>query len=197
MIDKNIIGLIAILLTFVGYIPYIKDTIAGKTKPHVYTWFLWSLVTAIAFALQLSGGAGVGSLVTLAAATVCFIIFLLGLRIGKKDITRFDTALLISSLLAIVVWIFMKQPVISVILISFIDMTSFVPTIRKSWHRPDTETLSSYLVNTFRFALALLALQQYSIVTYLYPLTWVFANGLFSVYLIIRRKQLRKTILAS
>jgi hypothetical protein len=29
---KNIAGIVAILLTFVGYIPYIKDTIREKTN---------------------------------------------------------------------------------------------------------------------------------------------------------------------
>lgn len=48
--------MIAVVLTFVGYAPYIRDTIKGKTKPHVYTWFVWGLVTAIAYALQLRGG---------------------------------------------------------------------------------------------------------------------------------------------
>lgn len=187
---KDIVGLIAIILTFIGYIPYIRDTIKGKTKPHVYTWFLWSLVTFIAFALQVSGGAGFGAYVTLAAAIVCFFIFLLGLRIGKKDITKSDTVLLIVALFSIAIWVFAKQPVISVILISLIDMLSFIPTIRKSWNKPHTETLSSYLINTFRFSLALFALQRYTIVTYLYPLTWVVANGLFSIFLIVRRKQL-------
>lgn len=187
---KDFVGVAAVILTFVGYIPYIKDTLKRKTHPHIYTWFLWSLVTAIAFALQISAGAGFGSSVTLAAAIVCFLIFLLGLRVGDKDITRFDTVLLLFALIAIAVWVFAKQPVISVILVSSIDMLSFIPTIRKSWKKPHTETLSSYIINTIRFGLAIYALKRYTIVTYLYPLTWVLANGVFSIYIFVRRKSL-------
>jgi len=33
---KNIIGIIATLLVFIGYIPYIKDIVKGKTKPHIF-----------------------------------------------------------------------------------------------------------------------------------------------------------------
>ena len=62
---KTVISIIAVLLTFIGYIPYVRDTLSGKTTPHVYTWFIWGLVTAIAYGLQVSGGAGVGSWVTL------------------------------------------------------------------------------------------------------------------------------------
>lgn len=193
MIDwKLLIGAIAVLLTFVGYVPYIRDTIKGKTQPHVYTWFLWSFVTAIAFALQISDNAGFGASVTLAAAIVCFVIFLLSFRIGKKDITSTDTIFLISALVALVVWLFAKQPVLSVVIVSAIDMLAFGPTIRKSWNKPYTETLSSYIINTIRFGLGLFALEHYSIITYLYPLTWFFANGLFSVLLVVRRNQVKQ-----
>lgn len=189
---KEIIGIIAVALTFIGYVPYIRDTIKGKTKPHIYTWFIWGLVTAIAFGLQLTENAGAGAYVTLAAAIVCFIIFGFGLRQSKadRDITKSDTLFLILSFVALGLWLFAKQPILSVILLSSLDMLGFIPTIRKSWNKPEQETLSSYVANTLRFGLAILALENYTLVTALYPLTWILANGLFSVFLIVRRKQL-------
>ena len=187
---KVVIGSLAVILTFVGYIPYIKDTIKGKTKPHVYSWFVWGLVTAIAFALQVSDRAGVGAWVTLVAALVCFLIFGLGLKMGKKNISKLDTIFFVLALLAVAIWVLAKQPVISVILVSLIDMLGFAPTIRKSWNQPFSETLFTYLLNTFRHGISILALQNYSIITWLYPLSWTLANGLFSVMLIIRRKRL-------
>lgn len=189
---KYIIAIVAVLLTFVGYIPYIRNTIRGKTKPHVYTWFLWGFVTAIAFALQVSGGAGIGSLVTLAAALACFIIFFFGMRIGKKDITTTDKIFLSSAIVALGFWVFAKEPLISVIIVSLIDMLAFGPTIRKSYNKPYTETLLSYVINTLRFGLAILALQRYTVITTLYPLTWFFANGFFSIFLVLRRKRIVK-----
>ncbi|MFA5932710.1 MAG: hypothetical protein WCV81_00420 [Microgenomates group bacterium] len=189
---KSAISVIAIVLTFIGYVPYVRDTFQGKTKPHVYTWFIWGFVTAIAYGLQVSAGAGVGSWVTLAVAVICFFIFILGLGNGKKEITYTDTIFFILSFIALFFWLVVKQPVLSVIFISTIDMLGFVPTIRKSWNKPYSETLFSYELNTVRHGLSIFALQNYSIVTWLYPLTWVVANGLFSVILIIRRKQLGK-----
>lgn len=187
---KEIIGVIAVILTFVGYIPYIRDTIRGKTQPHIYSWLLWGFITAIAFGVQVSGHAGPGSLVTIAAALVCFVIMAFGLRRGQKDITKSDTIFFILGLIATSIWLIAKQPVLSVLLLSAVDMLGFVPTIRKSWHKPHSETLLTYQLNTFRFALALLALDRYTMVTALYPATWVLANGLFSVLLVVRRKAL-------
>jgi hypothetical protein len=149
-------------------------------------------VTAIAFALQLQAHAGAGAYITLAAAIVCLAIFFLGLKQPKaeRDITASDTLLLVASFIALGVWLVAKQPVLSVVLLSSIDMLGFVPTIRKSWKRPQEETLSSYATNTFRFGLAIYALSHYTVVTSLYPFTWIVANGLFSIFLIVRRRQL-------
>lgn len=187
---KEIIGYIAVVLTFVGYGPYIRDTVKGKTKPHVYSWFLWGFITAVAYALQVSVHAGPGSLVTIAAAVVCLIIAFLGVKNGRKYITKSDTVFFIVGMAAIGVWLLAKQPVISVVLLSLVDMLAFIPTIRKSWNKPFSETLISYELNTFRFALALFALNHYGIVATLYPATWVLANGLFSTMLIARRRQI-------
>jgi uncharacterized protein with PQ loop repeat len=193
---KETIGAIAVLLTFVGYIPYVRDTIRGKTKPHIYTWFIWSFISFIAFALQMSDGAGPGAYVTLAAAIVCGFIVVLGMRQGGADkrITKLDTFFLVAALLATGIWVFVKQPVISVILLSLIDILGFLPTVLKSWKKPHEETLFSYALNTFRFALSLYALHKYTIVSALYPLTWVIANGLFSVFLILRRRRLSHSL---
>jgi hypothetical protein len=68
------------------------------------------------------------------------------------------------------------------------ETISFIPTIRKSWKKPYTETLSSYVTNFFRFIVALLALNKYSFVAIGYPLTWLLLNGGFALILISRRK---------
>lgn len=189
---KSIIGILAVVLTFVGYIPYLRDTLKGKTKPHIYSWFLWGFVTLIAFALQVSAKAGPGSYVTLAAAVVSLIIFALGTRQGNKDITKTDTIFFILGFVAIAIWLFAKQPVISIILVSLIDMLGFAPTFRKSWNKPYSETLFTYILNAFRHGLSILALQNYSIVTWLYPASWVLANSLFSLMLIFRRRKVKE-----
>lgn len=114
------------------------------------------------------------------------------MRSGKKDITKLDTLFFILSLIALFLWLFAKQPVLSILLVSITDMLGFVPTIRKSWNKPYSETLFLYSLNSFRHGLSILALEHYSIITWLYPATWTFANGLFSLLLVIRRKQLGK-----
>jgi hypothetical protein len=187
---KTVISTFAIILTFVGYVPYFRDLLNGKTRPHVFSWLIWGIVTSIIFALQISAGAGVGAYVTLAVAALSFAIFLLSLRNGNRDIKRLDVVFFVLALLSIPLWLIVKQPVLSIVLLSTIDMLGFLPTIRKSWNDPYSETLALYVITTFRHALSILGLFEYNIVTMLFPVTWVFANAGFAVLLIVRRKKL-------
>jgi len=187
---KNIIGFTATFLVFIGYIPYIRDIIKGKTKPHIYSWFLWSFVTLIAFALQISGGAGSGSFVTLAAGLMCLVVITLGfIYKSRVEIVKVDTVFLILAFIALGLWLIAKQPILSTILTTIVDFLAFAPTVRKSWNKPYSETLSFYYLNSVRFGLAVVALQKYSIVTAFYPATWLITNSLFALMLKVRRKQ--------
>lgn len=191
---KNIIGITAVVLTFIGYVPYIRDVFKGKTTPHVYSWFLWGFVTFIAFGIQFSAGGGTGTYVTLTASVLCIIVCIIGFtRKGEKDIKPIDTIFLILAFVALGLWLIAKQPAVSAVLATSIDLLGFAPTIRKSWNKPYTETLSFYLLNTLRFMLAVFALQTYAITTALYPIAWFLGNGLFALMLIVRRKQLDKS----
>jgi hypothetical protein len=182
------IGLVAIGLTFVGYIPYSRDITLGKTKPHIYSWFIWALVTFIVFGLQMSGGAGLGGMVTLSAALLCIWVIFLGKKYGSTSTIRpIDTVFLGLAILTVGLWLVAKQSLLSVVLATIIDILGFVPTVRKSWHEPYSETLLFYWMNTLRFGLATLALNRFSVITALYPISWMVINFLFGMMLVARR----------
>jgi len=186
---KTVLGYLATIFVFLGYIPYLRDIYKGKTKPHIYSWFLWGFVTLIAFALQFTGGAGSGSFVTLAAALMCIAVIVMGfIYKSTVKIVFIDSIFLVLALIAVGLWLIAKQPILSTMLVTAIDVFGFLPTIRKSWNKPYSETLSFYFLNTFRFVLAIISLQQYSIVTALYPISWMLINFIFALMLIMRRK---------
>lgn len=186
---KQLISIAAVILTFAAYVPYYRDILKGKTHPHVYSWSLWCLLTILIVALQIKGGAGMATLVTAAAGLMCVGVIALGIKMGKKDITKSDTATAILALIAMAFWLIADQPVISLVLVVIADLLAFYPTVRKSWNKPHTETLSLYATNTVRFALALIAIESYTFLAVLWPAVWVVANGLFVVILIVRRRK--------
>lgn len=186
---KEILSAIAVFLTFVAYVPYYRDILNGKTHPHVYSWSLWGLLTVLLVALQIKGGAGPATWVTAAAGLLCLGVVVLSLKNGQKNITKSDTVVAILSLLAIGFWLIANQPILSIILVIIADILAFIPTVRKSWSKPYTETLSLYVTNTIRFFLALAAVQTYTFLSSSWIVVWALANALFSIMLVFRRKQ--------
>lgn len=186
---KIVLAVFSVLMTLVGYSYYFRDLFAGKTKPHAFSWLVWASLTAIAFAGQVSDNAGPGAWVTAVTATISFIIFGLAIKIGEKDITKSDMLSLGAAVFALLLWFFTKDPLLSVIIITIVDFLGFLPTIRKSCAKPYEETLIHYVLAGLKFVLAILALENYSLVTWLYPASLVAANLFFVVMLVMRRKK--------
>ncbi len=168
---KLVLAIIAIGLASLGYIPYILDIKSGKTKPHAFSWFIWSLDSYIAGFTQLSSGGGIGSFITITAATLSLWIAYMGYRKSGIKYTRSDWISLYIALFAIPLWILTKQPLLAVLIISFIDVVAFWPTIRKSLKRPDQETIGTYILSTIKHTLTVVAQQNYNLVTVFYPAT--------------------------
>lgn len=181
---------VSILLTLTGYFYYFRDIFAGKTRPHAFSWLVWAALTAIAFAGQLSGNGGPGAYVTGLTAAVSCVIFALAIKKGEKNITTSDRLSLLGAAAALALWFFTSSPVWSVILITVVDFLGFLPTIRKSYHKPHQETLISYVLAGLKFVLAIIALENYILVTWLYPASLVAANLFFVCMLLVRRKRL-------
>jgi hypothetical protein len=185
---KQILGLLAVVIAFVGYTPYLRDTIIGKTKPHIFSWFLWSLISFIAFGLQWSKGAGAGSYANFAMGLICSVLFIFSFRNGTKNIKRADIISLILAVIATILWLVVNQPVWSIILVVIIDIFSFTPTFIKSWDRPYEETLSTWFLNIVRQIFILLSIVEINFVTITVPLYALVANIAFFILLITRRK---------
>jgi len=185
---KTALTIIAISISLVGFVPYIKDSIAGKTKPHIVSWFIWALISFLAFGIQLLNDGGAGSYINLILGITCTISLIIGLRNGTKDISKFDILSLLLALVAIVLWLIVKQPLWSIILVSVIDLISFLPTVRKSWNSPWSETLISWELSVLKHVITLFTFQKISLIVLVYPVYALIANGAFSLMLVLRRR---------
>ena len=187
---KELISFTAVVLTFAAYVPYYRDILLGKTRPHIYSWSLWGILTILIVGLQREGGAGAASWVTIAAGFLCLGVVVLSLKHGKKNITNFDTIVAILSLVAIGFWLIADQPVVSISLVIIADLLAFVPTIRKSYSQPYSETLSLYVTNALRFGLAFLAIDRYTYLSASWIIAWILGNTLLSMVIVVRRQQI-------
>lgn len=185
---KAVVGFTAIVIGFIGYVPYFQNIFNGKTKPHAFSWLIWGILTAIAFFGQIEGNAGPGAWVTGFSAAICLVIFLIALIKGSKDFPLVDWLALAGSALALLLWYLTNSPLAAVILITIIDALGFIPTFRKSFYRPNEETTFTFSMSALKFSLGIIALNEYSIITVLYPLSLVITNIVFVSMVLTRRK---------
>lgn len=190
--DQQTIGLIAFLISVAGSVLYFASIFKGDTKPHLFTWLVFSILTSIGFFAQLSDNAGPAAWTMGATALSCLATALLALKHGEKSRSRGDYIALFFSLSAIVPWLLTKDPLISVILICLIDSVGMYPTLRKAWNVPYSENLFSYSLANLKFFVALFAIENFSLVTVLYPVTIVIVNSILIIECLLRRGIVQK-----
>ncbi len=186
---KTVCGIIASLIGTGCFIPYIKDIFKKKTKPHIYTWLIWTILQVTGVVAMLKNGAGIGVLALGTGSVLCAYTCILSIKYGTKNITKFDSLCLIGALASIVVYILMKDPLLAIILISAIDFVGFLPTLRKAYIEPYSETITMFAFFSLSGVFTMLALHSYSVVTTLYPLTLIGINIIATVVLWVRRRQ--------
>ncbi len=188
---KELLAVLSLLLACSGYIPYIKNILKGKTKPHAYTWLVWEAIAIVGFGIQVQDGGGAGTWLLGLTTLATLFIFILSLRYGHKDIHIADKISLGFSVVAFAFWILADQPLMAAILISIIEgVGGFLPTFRKSYKLPHEETMASYIMYSFSIVCSLIALDKFTAAGIIYPMAVFFFNVSFVVFLVIRRNKL-------
>ena len=185
---KIFFAAISVVIGTLAFVPYIRDIFRKKTQPHSYTWLIWSITQGTAVFGIWYGGGGIGALEFTIGTVLTFIVFLFSLKRGSKNITISDTVILVSALLAIFVWWQLKNPFLSILMICVIDVLGYIPSFRKSYQEPWSETVLTWISFVVGNIFALLALQQYNFLTTGYIISISLANIILTVVCLIRRQ---------
>lgn len=187
---KSILSVIAIIIGIGSRIEYISLILRKKIRPHAFSWLVWTVLTGIAFAAQVTEKGGAGSWVTGFTALACFVIFILSLIYGQRKFSLIDWLSLAGSGVALILWWLTKDPLGAVILVSIIDVLGFVPTFIKGYKKPFEDSTVIFWVANISFILSLFALETHSLTTWLYPLTVIATNTTFVVMILIQRRKM-------
>lgn len=185
---KIILAGIGIAIGFISYASYFKGIFQGKTKPHVFSWFVWAIINWTAFFAQFVSGGGAGAWITATNAFLCTFVAIIALFHGEKNITKSDWVSLIGALAGITGWVLTKNPLTAVILVSLADCFAIFPTFRKAYLKPYEENAFAFGIDLVKFILELIALKTFSLTTALFPVTILINDTLLVSMILIRRK---------
>jgi hypothetical protein len=187
---KVFLSAAGITLVILGYSFYYRCLFLRTTKPHAFSWFIWTLTMGIGFAAQVSEDAGPGSWILLAETLFSSSIFLFALFIGEKGYRASDWIALGLGLLSLAAWKITGSPFLSVVLITLVDTIAFYPTVRKSIRKPYEESMFLYVCSIGKYALLFFALDVFSFITAFYPACLAAMNVAFVGMLVWRRRRI-------
>lgn len=197
MLPQYVVYITIFTSIFAGYF-YIRDTLLGKTKPAVVSWFIWFLAPAIAALVSLSKGAGLSALPIFMAAFTPLMVTVIA--VFKRNVSWkagvLDYVCLVLSLLALVFWLVLEEGIVATIFAILADLIAFVPTYIKSWNHPDTETVTPYFSGSFNSALSILTLSALTFGTYGFAM-YLFLGNLIEIVIVFSRRKWLKNLKAN
>ncbi len=138
---------------------------------------------------MLSGKGGVGTFSIGVSSLICFFIaFLAYKKVSHEIISKSDWLFFTLALSAIPLWYMTDSALNAVILLSIIDILGFIPTFKKAYYYPFEEKLSFFIIMIVKDIFALMALEEYSLTTLLFPITLDVSTIAFVVMVFVRRR---------
>lgn len=174
MLNPNFV-ILGALISFIGVLSYLKDTLSGRAKPNRVTWFLWTLAPFVAFFAEIKQGVGIQALMTFMVGFNPLLI-LIASYISKKTewkLTKFDLFCGALSLTGLLLWYISKNPDIAILFAIAADGLAALPTIVKSYYYPETENYFIFLGGGINALITLLTIT-----------IWDFAHIGFPVYIL-------------
>ena len=177
MTFPQLLVVVSVLLMVWGAYDYLRDTLAGKTKPNRVSWSLWALAPLISLGAAFDANADVwASIRVLVGGVVPAVIFLASF-INKNSywrLGRFDWFCGGLSLAALVFWQLADSPLVAVLLATAANTLATIPTLVKAWNYPETE---SRLIFITSFTSAILIIPAIPV--------WTIANSAFQIGLML------------
>ncbi|MEM7494532.1 MAG: hypothetical protein AAF296_14220, partial [Pseudomonadota bacterium] len=188
MISKQLLGVIALVLTFVAFYPYIRDILRDKIKPHVFSWGIWGVGTLIVSVAQWLDGGGAGAwVIGISGLITCSVAVLSWVKATDTSIVAMDWVFLILASSALPLWFFTESALSAVIILTIVDLLGFGPSVRKAYSLPHEENASFFAIGALRNVFVVLALENYSWTTALFPAAIGIACAIFVALILMRR----------
>jgi hypothetical protein len=187
MIDPRFVFLAAALSLFGGY-GYIRDTLRGKTSPNRVTWGLWGLEGILGFVIEIQQHVGLASVMTLMLGFIPCVVVVASFKNPHSvwKIGRFDVFCGVISVAGLVFWALVNQPMIALLSFVAADQVAALPTVRKSWIAPSTESPRVFFMGFVNCTLTLLTLRHFTTAGVLFPGCVLVMDLLIGVLIVTR-----------
>ena len=197
MTFPQLLVVVSALLMVWGAYDYLRDTLAGKTKPNRVSWSLWALAPLISLGAAFDADADVwASIRVLVGGIVPAVIFLASF-INKNSywrLGRFDWFCGGLSLAALVFWQLADSPLVAVLLATAANTLATIPTLVKAWNYPETESRLIFITSFISAILIIPAIPVWTIANSAFQIGLMLTTGALLVAIYRKDFGIRRTI---
>lgn len=187
-----IFGLLAGALSLIGYLPYLNDTLRGRTQPQRASWFIWSVLSCIALAAQIFEGAGSSLWFAGVQCGATCVIFLAALPRGVGGLMhKRDRKVIVAAGIGIALWIATDTPGYALGISIAVSLLGGAVTVQKAYAAPESETLGTWVLSLAASICALIAVGGLSPILLAYPAYLLTLNGAIVAAILVGRQRSR------
>lgn len=193
MSKELLFSLISTGVYLVGAIPYWRDVLRWRTTPHVFTFGIWVILTAFNIYVLIQHREFYA---LIPSAIMLFSLFFFGFLFWLKYYKKvkkdwFDWFCLSLAIAIIAYYLLFKNTLNTVIFTTIVDFIAFLPTFKKWWFTPWTESILLYFQAGINQIFTFLALNSPNPETTIFWLYLVVANLLYFFLVFFRRWYLK------
>lgn len=187
MLDPRFVFLAA-ALSILGSASYVRETVRGTTSPHRVTWGLWALEGILAFTVEIQQHVGLASIMTLALGLAPLVVVCASFGDSRAvwRVDGVDIACGMVSLAGLVFWAVANEPTVALVSFTAADFVAALPTYRKSWQAPQSETARVFVMGAVNTGITLLTLRNITTAGALFPGVIMITDSVLSVLILTR-----------
>ncbi len=182
-----------ILITFLGSASYcvgVSQMLKNKYSPSTFSRVIWVLLSINSFAgviLSHSSKASIllSAIFLLGNIAICITSFWK----GTKEIGKLEYLCLALLVLSGVIWIYFNAPLLNLIISLFAHFIGGIPTYKKVWLQPHSESVGFWSLFFFASLLSIFASDFSSITTIIFPIYFTVFDG--SMFFLSSRKKMQ------
>ncbi len=166
---KTFLIVISSILALISPIIYARAILKGEAKPHRTTRFILLVITILAVLSLFTQHDTVAVWLAGVSALQSIVIFILSLKYGMGGWEKGDLVCLGIALMGIILWQTTQNPVLALYASIAADFTGMIPALKKTYHFPQTEVWSFFLIDVFAALFNLMAVRSLTIPGVAYP----------------------------
>lgn len=178
--------LIAGVLCLLGFVPYIRAIVRGRSKPVKASWLIWATLDTITLAGMFFKNALNGQII--GAVIGAWVVVILALIYGTRGWTKLDKYCLGGAILGIALWVMFDNPVIGIVVSNITVFVGAIPTFKSAWSDPSREDKVAWTIFWLSCVCAVFAIPAWTLEDATQPLVFFAIESVMMYILYVRAR---------